>query len=288
MLAYSPKAAASIALLKRGYNEISVFVEDTASYSMWNTIVKEAVREKIKFTSVNQLGGRSAVENSCREYKPRKGEAVIFIVDGDFDFLLGRPEMNHKHLYRLPAYCAEGLLIHQGSVEKVAQLASPSAGMQEIRAKVQYAVWERENVKPLSRLFAVYAAAHAVDPAIPTVSLKTEGILLRSGKKTIVCKKKTFRRMMSIARVASDNVGRRAFLKSLREVKIRMRRLSVAEIVSGKDYLLPIVRIHIAAQANLLLSHEQLKVALAAGWPGFSDAKLTARLRRLANRVAAA
>ncbi|RYZ85595.1 MAG: DUF4435 domain-containing protein, partial [Proteobacteria bacterium] len=126
MVRYSPRAAKALSYLKRPYNDIDIFVEDTCNHNMWLEMLRNILPPTVKITSVNQMGGRSAVVESCKLDQENDGRRKLYIIDGDFDLLLGRPKPRLKHLYRLRAYCFENLVISQESAVYVGVASRPS------------------------------------------------------------------------------------------------------------------------------------------------------------------
>lgn len=111
---YSPRAAKALALLKKHYNDVDIFVEDTGNHNMWLLIDRSLLPDGTKLESVNMLGGRDAVTKACELDQISNGRKKIYIIDGDFDFLLGKKPL--KYFYRIKSNNIENLLINEDSL----------------------------------------------------------------------------------------------------------------------------------------------------------------------------
>jgi hypothetical protein len=111
MIAYSPETALAQAHLKQKYNDVDIFVEDIASITIWNTIIKKILPKRIKFSGVHALGGRENVVHACSLSQSMLKKRHLFIIDGDLDVLVGKPAPSLNNLYRIDSYCMENILL---------------------------------------------------------------------------------------------------------------------------------------------------------------------------------
>lgn len=65
MIKYPARAAIALGFLKRSYNDIEVFVEDTACPNMWVRLLEKVIPKGARLSSVNLLGGRDRVIEAC-------------------------------------------------------------------------------------------------------------------------------------------------------------------------------------------------------------------------------
>ena len=169
MIRYSHTAAKALAYLKRPYNDIDIFVEDTGNHNMWLTIVRNVVPREFKITSVNLLGGRESVIAACKRDQINDGRRKLYIIDGDFDFILGKKKPALKYLYRIRGYCIENLLINEVAAISVGLFYKPTWDEVRVRAELQfqqtvsvayetlsscfwYMRWPTVSIKPLKPL----------------------------------------------------------------------------------------------------------------------------------------
>lgn len=126
MIRYSPRSACAIGHLKRYYNDIEVFVEDTTIRNVWFELIKNMLPHGVKLQSINQLGGRRAVIQACRNDQKESDRKRIYIIDADFDRIRGYRETRLKHLHQLNVYCVENLLLSEEAFSGLASALSPN------------------------------------------------------------------------------------------------------------------------------------------------------------------
>jgi hypothetical protein len=159
MIQYSERAARALSRLKRPYNDIDIFVEDTKNKNMWLELLRAALPRHIKLNIINQLGGREKVLIACRLDQREDGRRKLYIVDGDFDFILGLRKPRLKHLYRLNSYCVENILISRSSLEHVGTACKPDWDAGKVRESFGFDGWNKAVRHSLVKLFSVYGIA---------------------------------------------------------------------------------------------------------------------------------
>lgn len=278
---YSPRAAKALAFLKRPYNDVDIFVEDTGNPNMWLLLLRKMLPSDIRLESVNVLGGRENVVEACRLDQIDTGRRKLYIIDGDFDFLLGRSKPRLKFLHRLKAYCIENLLISEKAVVQIGLTCKPTWTESQCAMSFNFAVWYAEHVKRLLPLFIIYAAAKKLAPQIQTVGYTVNRLYVQTTSGPEICPKKVFRHARSVASSVKTEVGLTALSRERREITWRLRNLAGTEAISAKDYLIPPLWARLKAVFGFHGNYEQLKVQLALGWEP-NDAWFSRRIRRLA------
>jgi thiamine pyrophosphate-dependent acetolactate synthase large subunit-like protein len=61
VVSYSPRAARALSFLKRPFNDVDIFVEDTGNHNMWLALIRRILPNGLRLASVNLLGGRASV-----------------------------------------------------------------------------------------------------------------------------------------------------------------------------------------------------------------------------------
>lgn len=278
---YSSRAAPALALLKRPYNDVDIFVEDTGNHNMWLLMVRRMLPPGTRLASVNMLGGRKAVEGACRADQAITGRKKLYIIDGDLDWLLGKPKPRLKYLYRLRAYSIENILISQEALIQIGLEYSPTSSEVQVEAMVGYPALLTMMQQTLTRLFIAYAVAYSLDPSIRTVRLPVDGLYVNSPQGPVLSVVKARARIISIYRQAVGAAGLAATRERERAIGACARALLLEQIVSGKDYVLPFVWLRLRGTCGYGGSHEQFKVALARHFDPQAERYLARRLRNL-------
>ena len=263
MVSYTARAAKALGYLKSRYNDIEIFVEDTSNHNMWLRVIQNIVPSNVKINSVNMIGGRNSVLTACRLDQNEDGRKKLYIIDGDFDFLLARPKPRLKHLYRIRGYCLENLLLRPESVLEVGVDALPMSTKEDIANLIDYPSILGNHEAKLTTLFVAYATAHKVAPRLKTTNYPVLKLTTQVDGCAVLNRSKIDRRIMQIVREAIRVVGVRAFSSVRREVQSTSSGLTIEQIVSGKDYLFPLVWIRLRRKCGYSGSKDQLKIQLA-------------------------
>lgn len=263
MISYPARAAKALGYLKRRYNHIEIFVEDTSNHNMWIRLLQKLLPEDVQLSSVNMLGGRNQVINACRLDQSDDGRKKLYIIDGDFDFLLGQPKPRLKHLYRIRSYCVENLLVHRNSLVEIGVDSSPLLSQSDIDALLDYSSLIGAFEPKLRSLFIIYATAYQVAPSVQTVGHSVMH-LTRSTRSSITLDEgKIGHRVRQVVREACKLVKVAAFRKARKSIQDRAETLRFEECVSGKDYLFPLIWVQLRKRCGYRGSQNHLKIQLA-------------------------
>lgn len=278
---YSARAASALALLKRPYNDVDIFVEDTGNHNMWLLLVRRLLPAGTRLASVNMLGGRDAVEQACKADQQNTGRRKLYIIDGDLDWLIGKPKPKLKYLYRLRAYSIENILVSEEALVQIGLEYSPKLTEAQVSALIDYSVLLRMMEDVFTNLFVVYATANSLDSTIRTVGLPVAGLFVNSRHGPALSLGKARARGFSIFRLVLESAGLAATRMRLQDIGVRAGTLSFQQVASGKDYVLPFVWTRLRGACGYGGSHEQFKVALARHYEPKMEPYLSRRLRNL-------
>lgn len=282
MVSYSPRAARALALLKRPYNDVDIFVEDTGNHNMWLLLVRQLLPAGTRIVSVNMLGGRDAVEEACKIDQSATGRRKLYITDGDFDWLLGKAKKRLKYLYRLRAYSVENILISEYSLIQIGLEYCPTKTEAQLAADLDFPGLVAEMEQNFRGLFITYAVAHLVARRVQTVGYGVGRLLQNSphgpriaGPKILQRAKAVYRQVLSIASSADTRTARNI-------ISAHATTMALQQVVSGKHYALPFVMMRFKAACGYKGSQEHFKVALARAYDPSMEPYLAKRLRRIA------
>jgi hypothetical protein len=278
---YSPRAARALGALKQFYNDVEIYVEDTTSHNMILFICRRILGDDVRLTSVNQLGGRLAVIAACRLDQQQDGRRKLYVIDADMDLLLGTPKTRLRYLYRLRCYCIENLIVDEAAVIEVAAESSPNSPPHRLALRLAYATWLSNAATQLMPLFVAYALVRQFAPEVPTVSFPSLRLTNSSPRGPELSAVKIRRRLktllLEIRRVATWAEIR----AEKRNVSTRVAEFSARKdyLISGKDYILPLLATRLRQLANVRSSREELKVRLAHNYDPSREPYLARRLR---------
>ena len=243
MIKYTARAARAIAFLKRAYNDVDIFVEDTGNHNMWLFLLEKLLPDGVRLTSINLLGGRDRVIAACRLDQVQELRPKLYIIDADFGILLGKHKPKLKYLYRLRAYCVENMLIREGALVKFGMMSKPKASQQDVEASIQFDVWIKEVCDRLGPLFQLYAAATELDRSIETVGRSVTTLFEQTSGGVELSARKVGRRMREVARAIVRSTALLALKESFRRIRQRVEAIGADKWISGKHYIFPLLRI---------------------------------------------
>src|SRR5579859_6472680 len=125
MIEYPKKALRALAFLFRPYNDVDVYVEDEKCRNLYETLLQRMLGDQARIERVIQLGGRDEVIKTCSQDQQAGGRCRLYIIDGDFEFVLGMSAPQLKYLYRLQVYCSENLVFSELAAIEVAYESLP-------------------------------------------------------------------------------------------------------------------------------------------------------------------
>lgn len=278
MIAYSPEAEPARAFLLRRYNDIEVYVEDTSCQNLYIVLVNRVLRPKGKRIShVFPLGGKSGVISRCSSDQAPSTRKRIYLIDGDLDLILKRPKPRLKHLYRLNVYCAENLLLSEFAAITIGTESATNVRWHDMALQLSLMSLIETSVRKLMPLFVVYSIVHKLGLAVETVSYPVQRLLKVQNDSTTLSGHLIRQRMHDLIRTIQVHVppGRYHRLRASITTKLSNRTGHLGGLLSGKNYLLPLVHLRLRQVAHFSESLDKLKVRLAQHCeltidPGFS------------------
>lgn len=280
MIRYSPSSARAIGYLKRFYNDIEVYVEDTASPNMHLLICRRILGPRIRLSSVTPLGGKEHVLEACRRDQADATRKRLYVVDGDFDLILGLRKPRLKYLYRLRAYCIENLLLSETAIEAACLQSSPNLQPPQIHALLDLRNWLSNLLAHLRPLFVCYAICRALSPTTQTIATQVYTMCVQGGQGPAPERVKVFRRIRAVLRDCRTACPTDAMRRARSHFQAIMTNdLRDTKYISAKDYILPLLYHRLHSLFGFRGTIEQLKLQLAAQYEPAQEPFYARRLR---------
>jgi len=263
MIRYAREAQLARAHLLRAYNDLLVFVEDETCQNMHVRMISNILAGAGKITNVFPLYSRRNVLEAALADEGTDSRK-IFIVDGDLDQLSGIDVPLNARLHRIGAYSVENLLISERSLLELACECSTELDIRELTRSVQFDSVKRTVVRALLPLFEVYAVVAKCDLSIKTVSFSVARLYETRGKNIYLLISEIRKRISDVRRQIVGQIGWQAFKLAVLDVRRNGRViLDLSNVISGKDYLLPMVHAYLRVVLNFRDSFDGLRVRLA-------------------------
>ncbi len=250
----------------KSFNDLDVFVEDTASESrkIYVEILRRAFGADIQISQVFPIGTKSRVIDRCANDQGVRARRAVYIIDGDYDILLGKALPKLIRLYRLKRYCIENYLIEEGAIISVLDEEIPDLDSGAIRARLDFAGWLSsisghlfEFVIGSSVGFSRNCGCATINVPLASLGTDAEGRLEHA---------KVLSKIAEFRMHTDKQHGAGTFdadCKLIRDSIVDDEVAFVTKYLSGKSTLLPLVRRRLDALFNKTPSHLSFKLRLA-------------------------
>lgn len=260
LLKWPEKAIGAIQKLFEQLQDIDVYIEDTGLEPLYLELLKRIKTEDIRLARVFAIGSRSMVVEAARQHDFTSRRA-IFIIDGDFEWVRGDAAPSVPGVFRLDAYCIENLLISKPAAVRVL-MECAECDIETAIVSLEFDRW-LSNVRCLVELFKVWTVLNAILPEIKTVSSGVGCVLDAANKVAVLAKTKVDQRIAEakeeLSRCCSPDL-------SLIEKQVTDRFALLddpIDVISGKDFLLPLLRFHLHERTRDAPRISQLRFRLA-------------------------
>lgn len=137
------------------FNEISFFVEDEYKEESYLCILRKLF-PNIKFEHIYPLGGKNNVIEHASITVNENNKRSIYIVDKDFDDILGTKKNNMENLFYLKKYCIENYLITEEAITRYLVSSKPSINRKHIKEKIDLDLLFTKTLNNLKEIIYIY------------------------------------------------------------------------------------------------------------------------------------
>lgn len=257
------KSAAS--LFYEEYNDVDIFIEDTAiGYrKIFKELLNRALESKFSIEQVFPIGNREEVIAECEKNQSYTGRKRVYIIDGDFYILNGNDRNDLKGLFILPRYCIENFFFDEDAIARTAYEEDAEMEINEIIDGLAFNDWFEKNEKLLLELFIIYAICFKNIPSEQTTGFKVTKLC--SSNTGIVCPYKIESRITDLRTklIAHYGVDRLEIEILAIKDRIKEKDKKLLRFVSGKDYLLPLMITRLQSFLKFSPNNTTLRIRLA-------------------------
>lgn len=265
MIEYTKRAVVGLAYLFRPYNDIDIYVEDTTCRNMYEVLFERMLSGKARVVRVFQLGGREEVIRACKSDNADTDRPCLYIIDGDYDVVLGVPAPACQRLYRLNVYCSENLVLTETAVLEVAFECLSNVPRDQVDAIVRFQQFLHGILEKLMPLFVAYVAVQLLDANLETVGFNVSQLLVQESRFPELSADKVAQRVAHMQQKLAQAHSEKEVASAVEGARrtISDCNTHLAKLISGKTYLLPLVYHHLRHKACFLGNLDHLKVRLA-------------------------
>jgi hypothetical protein len=266
MIQYDPRTGRARARLLANYNDLDVFVEDVATQNVYVRLVNRILGRRGRITSVIALGGRASVLSACRADQSPRGRPRLYIIDGDLDIVWGAPRPRLRYLYRLGVYCCENLVATEQAAGCIGEEALSSTTLGAVLQLLQIDSLVGDAARRLLPLFVLYGVAAKLGLGVATSSYPVHHLIdSPSGPLTLSSRRIRGRMRQLLSEIQSTGVAKTRYRAAKRRVRSIVTRSPdpASRYISGKTYLLPLVRLQLRKLAGVQETSQRLMVRMA-------------------------
>lgn len=146
----------------RAFNEIDIFVEDTAleSKKIYVNLLRRALGGEVEFSQIFPIGDKARVYQRCAADQGERRRPAIYIVDGDHDELLGKALPPLQRLFRLPRYCIENYLFDGAAAVSYLDDEIVDRSRSELEVRLDFQGWFSSIAERLVAHLTAVIATH--------------------------------------------------------------------------------------------------------------------------------
>lgn len=270
-------------------NDVDIFTEDkTSDKEFYKTLFQRLLGDKIKINDITPLGCKSNVLEAFDNQIPNSTRKQYFIVDGDLELIINTNRKSENNLIVLDAYCIENYLIDECGAIELIYFSNGKEDRDNISKRLNFEKWLSYNSTELVSLFLHFGVLRMFGGG---PKIRNAGEFLKQEKKqTILDTQQILNYTEDIKNEILNKLielqysnPQLEYEKSLAKLnsKWELNNKTLLTIVSGKDYLVPLIQHRInfcIGKGKSLFPKESLKLFLA------SNADLK-RLEFLKNRI---
>jgi len=262
MIRWPVRALSSVAKLFGQLQDLDVYVEDAGMQAFYKQLFTRVAANSVRIATVIPVGDRFSVEEHARNNpSPRS----LYVVDGDLDWVAGLHRPTIDNLFRLEMYCIENALICESAAIEVAVDSAGTLERNEASAELDWSGWTAALREHLVELFLVFAAARVLAPQVRSVSHGHSSVCTQAGRgepKLDPERVKVLRD--SVYAAIAAEVGADDLELELERLRERIAPLGEPlDVVSGKDFLLPLLRFKLRGIVKDGLALKSLRFRLA-------------------------
>ncbi len=266
MIQYSAAAKRVVSRFFRYRNQIDIYTEDEAKdKEFYLTIFTRLLTESgIIISDIYPIGSKSQVIQAARD-EPDDGRKKIFVVDGDIEVVDDSNIGDVPNLFVLDSYCIENYLINESAIVGFTHRVVGTQSKDSISKALNFEKWLDYNSEALIDLFIHFSICRSI--GLKFELFTANRFSKKNGKESILDIEKVEAYIeqikVEILKAISDDEYARCYQDRIANWPHESS--SVLRIVSGKNYLIPLVQMRIQKIKKLqgLYSLEAIKLNLA-------------------------
>jgi len=266
MLRYKDYVLPTISLFFKSKNDVDIFIEDSDDEEFYKTLFHRLLEGK-RIKKIISCKCKTELLVACENDQADRKRKRIYITDGDLDLIFDNNRKDLKFLHVLDRYCIENFLLNeQGIVDTLYD--NVVLNKDNIKKQLGLEKWLKSISHSLIELFFHYSMTHEHKLGTKTVSIPVGTLCKQNKGITVLDIEKVESKIQSLRLEIVNAIGEDNYNESLYNRRQRWPANidSLVTIVSGKDYILPLLTFRfkkIKGKESYNLKWESLRLRLA-------------------------
>ena len=228
----------------------------------YTRLFAQLLGDSVKIERVIGVGGKDRVLKIFKLQRNNpKNAREFYLVDGDFDALIGIYLASDPRLDRLARYDIEGYLIEPNAISTIAQEQNPEFSKEHYLRRLDFRRWQESLAKCICRLIACHALLHSLKTSPQGARTSIERFTSGSDHTP---HPDGIHKYIDEHRDQQCSLSPEAFDRELREIMNRMGGSSshILRLASGKKILFPLVIRFLKRETGQNITVESLRFRL--------------------------
>ncbi|HCE1966456.1 TPA: DUF4435 domain-containing protein [Vibrio parahaemolyticus] len=242
----------SIGVLYRQLQDVEIYVEDKDSEVFYMQLFSRLLEGTAKIKKIIPLNGRKNVIAGASTHKDNSPK--VYIVDGDLYWNANLFNNELTRLYVHNFYCIENALFCVNAAAKIVQETLGNVTITQAKEILNWDEWLEEITPHLVRLFTLFSTAFKLNPQIQTTSRGFTSIIT-SGKNKLpyLDAEKVEIQYGEVLDSLREDFSDKEIEEEIESVMAFAEEHGL-NIVSGKDFLIPLMCFKIKEACGVSLS----------------------------------
>lgn len=279
MIEYTGESKRLVSTFLAYRNDIDIYTEDEEKdREFYEVLFSRLIKPDIKINDVTPLGSKDNVINRCKN-EPKSDRKKLFIIDGDIALLNGS-NVEIDNLFVLDRYCIENFLVDKESTCNFVYLNCGTKSKEQLSADIDFENWLSQYSESLIQLFIHFAIINYYCGKFTLFNANKYHT--KNGGNYTFDVNLVNQDIASLKKEIIDNYGQPNYTSKFNELTTRWANNidNFLTIVSGKDYLIPIllIKTQFFKASKSMPSLEEVKINLVQHFD-------TAKLNRLKEAI---
>jgi hypothetical protein len=263
MLVYTDESKRLLSTFLAFRNDIDIYTEDEEKdKEFYKVLFSRLIKPGIKINDITPLGCKNKVIERCKK-EPKSDRKKLFIIDGDIALVNGE-KIEVENLFVLDRYCIENFLFDRESTCNFVYLNCGTRSKEEIAVEIEYEKWLHQYSGSLIQLFVHFAILNFYGGYFTLNNVNKYH--KKIGAKYTFDFNLVDQDIEKLKNEIIANYGEENYNKKFNELNTKWSNNieNLLTIVSGKDYLIPILLIKTQQFKNSksLPTLEEIKINL--------------------------